>query len=345
MEKNLIANYLEKNCLLDINHFMKNNSFSTGFSSLDSASNGLYTGLYVVGAMSGIGKTTFIHQLVDQVVSNGEIENVIFFSLEQSKLELTMKSLYREYVFMSTNDNFKNIMKPISVSEKYYEIHKNFEILKNKYLSKNIHNYTMVCAGENSMSILDIENIISEKMDSNKIENSENNQDIKYKNSLIVIDYLQIIENNLSFSTREAVNYNIMKLKKISRKYNIPVIVISSINRSSYTIPIDFESFKESGDIEYTADVIWGLQFTDMSEANFEKKDLQERKNIINNAKNKMPRSVELICLKNRFGVSGYSIPFAYFPHYDLFIESNSLNKGNNDKVSMKNNQKNTVKR
>ena len=38
------------------------------------------------------------------------------------------------------------------------------------------------------------------------------------------------------------------------------MFVISSLNRSNYTARIDYEAFKESGNIEYTGEVIFGLQ-------------------------------------------------------------------------------------
>ena len=38
------------------------------------------------------------------------------------------------------------------------------------------------------------------------------------------------------------------------------LIIISSFNRVNYYRQVSFESFKESGNIEYTADVVWALQ-------------------------------------------------------------------------------------
>lgn len=39
----------------------------------------------------------------------------------------------------------------------------------------------------------------------------------------------------------------------------------------------------------------------------------------IKEAKAANPRRVELVCLKNRFGVSSYTCNFEYFPQFDLF--------------------------
>lgn len=50
-----------------------------GFSNID-AKVSFYPGLYVLGAISSLGKTTFIHQMADQLAKAGE--HVLFFSLE-----------------------------------------------------------------------------------------------------------------------------------------------------------------------------------------------------------------------------------------------------------------------
>ena len=51
-----------------------------------------------------------------------------------------------------------------------------------------------------------------------------------------------------------------MELKRLSRDYKLPLIGISSFNRDSYTEAVSMKSFKESGAIEYSSDVLMGLQ-------------------------------------------------------------------------------------
>ena len=84
--------------------------------------------------------------------------------------------------------------------------------------------------------------------------------------------------------------------------------------------PIDFESLKESGGIEYTCDVIWGLQLQCLNQGEFDKQNnIKERRKIIKEAKAADPRKIELVCLKNRYGRATFSCYFDYFPKYDLF--------------------------
>ena len=66
----------------------------TGFPQLDEElGGGLYAGLYVIGGISAVGKTSFVLQLADQVAAAGT--DVLIFSLEMSKLELISKSVSR----------------------------------------------------------------------------------------------------------------------------------------------------------------------------------------------------------------------------------------------------------
>ena len=51
----------------------------------------------------------------------------------------------------------------------------------------------------------------------------------------------------------------VRKLKYFQRDTNTTFIVISSFNRTNYAQSVSFECFKESDNIEYTADVVWVL--------------------------------------------------------------------------------------
>ena len=70
------------------------------------------------------------------------------------------------------------------------------------------------------------------------------------------------------------------------------------------------QSLKESGGIEYCAEVILGLQFRDMG------KDFD-----IDEAKARNPREIEMIVLKNRFGETGTTIDYDFYPKYNYFEE------------------------
>jgi replicative DNA helicase len=132
----------------------------------------------------------------------------------------------------------------------------------------------------------------------------------------IIIDYLQILApSNPKFTDKQQVDYNITSLKKLSRDFKIPIIAISSFNRMNYTQTASFEAFKESGGIEYTADVLLTMQLKILSDEKTHTND------EIREAKKKLPREVQLVCLKNRNGKSNFTINYDFNPVFNSFKE------------------------
>ena len=78
----------------------------------------------------------------------------------------------------------------------------------------------------------------------------------------VIVDYLQLLGSSSGNGAgRLTVEENVAALKKLSRDFNTPVIVISSLNRASYDKEIAFEAFCESSSIVYSCNLLIGLQF------------------------------------------------------------------------------------
>jgi replicative DNA helicase len=71
------------------------------------------------------------------------------------------------------------------------------------------------------------------------------------------------------------------------------------------------EAFKESGAIEYSSDVLIGLQLEGAGEDNFNATEEKQRD----------PRRVELVVLKNRNGSTGTKLEYNYYPRFNYFSE------------------------
>ena len=127
---------------------------------------------------------------------------------------------------------------------------------------------------------------------------------------VVILDYLQILQpadSTRRQNLKETIDSTVTELKRMSREMDLTVIVVSSVNRQNYMTPIDFESLKESGGIEFTADVVWGLQLQCINEPLFERdKGIKEKRDRVKAAKAENPRKIELVCLKNRYGRSSY---------------------------------------
>ena len=298
-KNDLVSNYLEDYFINDIEKMKNNKAKKTGFKILDEHLGGIYPGLYVLGGISSVGKTTFIHQIADQLAEQGE--HIIFFSLEQSKMELVSKSLSRK-TFMIDHKRGKSgleIMHGAS-GDILVEAVKNYR--------KAAYN-TSVIEGNFNTTTETIRNYIDEYISFNRSK------------PLVIVDYLQIIQGaDLRMSDKQKIDNNISELKRISRDFDIPVIVISSLNRGNYLAPVDFESFKESGGIEYTADIVLGLQLKVISELEGVN-NITDKRNRLNKAKEQVPREIELVCLKNRNGKPFFSCTYDYYPKYNYYEE------------------------
>lgn len=297
----------------EIEKLKESSNRKTGFSNLDAEACGVYPGLYAVGGISSVGKTTFIYQMADQMAEAGQ--HVLFFSMEQSRLEMVSKSIARTTAQADRNAAVSSIA------------------IRTGTLTQEVLDAVLDAADEYSQTVGGRLSVIEGNFNCTVSFIGEYTRKYIEKNGdkpVVIVDYLQVLRpekdpetGRKSTDTKQIVDYNITQLKRMSRALDIPVFVISSLNRSNYLTPVDFESFKESGGIEYTADVVWGLQLDVMNDPIFDKeKCVKEKREKVREAKAAIPREIELVCLKNRYGRS-YNVHFRYYPQYDLFMPYN----------------------
>ena len=300
--------YLDGLMAGEIEKFKQARNRKTGFSNLDEKAGGLNAGLYVLAAISSLGKTTLALQMADQIAAAGD--EVLFFSMEQSRLEMISKSLAR----ITAQADMKTAVNSLAIRQGYLppqvtEAVKQYKAQTGERLS--------IIEGNFNCDIGYIADYIRGYI-------KRNGENVK---PVIFIDYLQILqpaaEGRSRGSKKDEIDLAVTELKRLSRELDLTIIVISSLNRANYMTPFAFESLKESGGIEYTADVVWGLQLACLDEPLFngdEKKDIATKRKRINDAKEETPRKIKFVCLKNRYGISHYECAFNYYPANDLFI-------------------------
>lgn len=294
-----ISEYIKNTFSSDLQRFQSFKDRKTGFSNIDEITS-LYPGLYVVGAISSLGKTTFAHQMGDQLARSGD--HVLYFSLEQTRLEMVTKGIAR----ITAQDDFKNAVSAIDIRRG--KVTNTVKNAVKAYSDFAEHETIIECSFDTTIDT--ITETVRQYIKDTKVK------------PVVFVDYLQIIRPvDPKQNTKDAVDGHVRALKKLQTDNDLVLIVISSLNRQNYLTPVDFESFKESGGIEYTADVIWGLQLQIMNGDLFDKKDkLKEKREKVRLAKLENPRKIELVCLKNRYGKSSYSCGFNYFPQFDYFV-------------------------
>ncbi|MGQ7394036.1 DnaB-like helicase C-terminal domain-containing protein [Streptococcus suis] len=283
-------------------------SIPTGFPILDkSLDGGFYEGLYIVGAISSLGKTTLVTQIADQVASRGH--DVLIFSLEMARAEIMAKSISRHTVMevLQTGGEMKNAktVRGITAGNRYEKYNSTErELIKNAvqtYSGYAKHIY--ITEGVGDLGVNQIRATV------------EKHTRYTGNTPLVIVDYLQILAPaNERATDKQNTDKAVMELKRISRDFKTPVIGISSFNRDNYNNAVSMQAFKESGAIEYSSDILIGLQLKGAGQKGFDATE----------AKSKSPREIELVILKNRNGKTGDKVPFEFYPMFNYFVENDA---------------------
>jgi replicative DNA helicase len=283
----------------------------TGFSELDrELEGGLHPGLYVLGALSSMGKTSFALQLADQIAQGGN--DVLYFSLEMAASELIAKSLSR-LTYLNCNGIQSNAKTATGI------------LMANRYSGySDIEKELIEAAGRvygDFADCLYFYEGIGDLGVTQIRQAVEEHRTLTGKNPVVFVDYLQILAPiDVRASDKQNVDRQVLELKRISRDYNTSVFAISSLNRESYSSKITMSSFKESGALEYGSDVLFALQPQGMKEG-FSQTEQKENASIIKNCRADQERLVELAVLKNRNGKTGGRVGFCYRPLFNIFTQ------------------------
>ena len=292
---------------------------STGFKTFDTIlDGGLYEGLYIAGAISSLGKTTFVTQMCDQIATTGQ--EILIFSLEMARTELRAKSISR-LTFLEVIQNGGKIQdaktsRGITTGSRYAKYSKT----EKELIQRSIARYgkyaenIFIHEGIGDIGVKQIREIVDKHIS------------ITGRKPVVLIDYLQILAPADPRSTdKQNTDKAVLELKRISRDFKIPVIAVSSFNRDNYSAPVSMVSFKESGAIEYSSDVLIGLQLHGAGTKDF---DATKEK-----AKN--PREIELVILKNRNGSTGKKIRYKYYPMFNYFEEIGETQENGNKELTI----------
>ncbi len=273
----------------------ENDTIPTGFSLMDEfLDGGFHPGLYFLGAVSSIGKTTWALQVAENVVSHGR--DVLFFSLEQSKEDLVSKSLSRRTYEKSLKKYKNGKLGKFNISIMRRETWQKW--------SQEEWDTFLTCAEEfkqTQKNLIFIEAVGDYGIDE-ITEDVETHIAITGRKPLVIIDYLQIMKPyDERMADKQNVDRTTSALKRLSRDQNLTILAISSFNRESYWQQVSLTSFKESGSVEYSSDVLLALSPADMKEAS---SDAEKKANRETVSKTKVAevRQVELHVLKNRNG-------------------------------------------
>ena len=297
--------------LEEIEHNSNSPLMSTGFARLDDVlDGGLYEGLYFIGAISSLGKTCFMLQVADSVAKEGW--DVLSIALEMSKMELMARSISRETFQLVASGACPGAAKTTreilsrrgrGVSGQDY---RPFDEADLRIVSQAQSAYSgygehiFIIEGVGSIGVMQVREAV------------EKHIRLTGRVPVVFVDYLQLLAPaNSRMTDKQAVDHAVLELKRISRDFRTPVIVISSFNRESYKNRVTMSAFKESGGIEFCSDVLIGLQLEGVEDKDFD----------VDAAKRQNPRKIEAVILKNRNGPTGDKVLFSFYAKYNYFEE------------------------
>ena len=207
---------------------------SSGFYDLDALTQGFQkSDLIIIAGRPSMGKTAFCLNSATNILKKSKLP-ILFFSLEMSKEQLMYRVLASETNINSTRLRAGNI----------------------KQSEWDILNSTVKRFSRLPLFIDDTPNVsiaeIRKKIKKIRFE--------QQKLGLIIVDYLQLMENSNKNENRvQELSQITRSLKNIAREFNVPVIVLSQLSRNVENRvnkrPI-LSDLRESGSIEQDADLV-----------------------------------------------------------------------------------------
>lgn len=302
------TNYLKKTLLSEVFKELDNltaawEPISTGFESLDKVLNGgLIPQLYILGAESGTGKSTFLLNAAEKIAQSKQ--PVIYFSLEMPADYIARLVICHRLLEEESRRGKDLAINNFTNERGLKELHEKPK-LKSAFESyQKLGKHFIIIARDKNHPKINAKDIYKEVEKELKNPEKQNEN----KTPIVIVDYLQILDEEdgkNSFDQRTIVDYNVGMLSQITTELKVPVIAISSLNRDAYKgkrRDIRISDFKESGRIEYSADVVLALQ----SEAS-------------DNSGGIKKRTLKLSVLKNRYGEKDADVRLSFYPEFGHF--------------------------
>jgi replicative DNA helicase len=253
----------------------------TGHRDLDRMLNGLNPGFYVLGGAPGVGKTSLALQWACRCA---EELPVLYVTYENSPQSLVLKAIGR----MAG-------IPPADVDRGRADLGKLREGAK---AFAAVGDRMAFLEGNGRITTAYIQGQARQAMARHGADRC-----------LVVVDYLQRMAHHAGTtnygSLRENVSALTLELRELATRLDSPVLTISSLSRgvNNYSKPT-LEALKESGDLEYAADVVLLLGESDDDAM-----------------ANRLSRSVDLQVAKNRYGEAGRKVKLVFKPALGDFRE------------------------
>ena len=274
---------------------------TTGFDSLDKKTTGFNEGdLVIIAARPAMGKTALV---LNMALKNIERDKgVIFFSLEMPAEQLMLRILAAK-----TSIPLQNLRKGDMDDNQWSKLTDAFNQLNSKKLFV-----------DDGGSI----NINQLRARVRKLAQNEDN-----KISLVIIDYLQLMQGLGNKDRHQEVSDISRGLKMLARELKIPIVALSQLNRGLENRPDKrpmLSDLRESGAIEQDADIIMFVYRDDVykqrDEARKEKEAKDKGEDYKSKFQDKPIEEAEIIIGKQRNGPIG-TVKLDFHKNLTKFID------------------------
>lgn len=293
----------------------------TGFDALDGIlDGGIYSGYIILTGGTSVGKTALCLQIADNVAATGR--DVIYFTLEMTAADLMARSISR-LTFKNCNGRESNAKTTRYITDAT----KRAQYTPTE--TRLVNDSTLEYADTIAPHIFFVEprqldkDFLSTDDIRAVLEDYTAGMEPGERAPFVIVDYAQLLrpaDKEKTTDTKQNMSNNATVLYHISKQYNIPLLAITSQPRSEYGQRDSMNAGKESGDLEYTAEYLFRLQFP--KPTNKEDKKPENAGSYEKKQKRKDPRTVELAIMKNRSGATGDTVTFTYHARFNHFEEA-----------------------
>ena len=282
---------------------------TTGFEALDKKTTGFNEGdLVIIAARPAMGKTALVLNMALKNVERGK--GVIFFSLEMPAEQLMLRMLAAK-----TSIPLQNLRKGDMDDKEWSNLSAAFDDLNSKKLfvdDGGSININQLRARVRKLAQIQENNI-----------------------SLVVIDYLQLMQGLGNKDRHQEVSDISRGLKMLARELKIPIVALSQLNRGLESRPDKrpmLSDLRESGAIEQDADIIMFVYRDDVYKQRDEARKEKEAKDKGEDYKSKFIdkpiEEAEIIIGKQRNGPIG-TVKLDFHKALTKFIDKANEHYGN----------------
>lgn len=288
----------------------------TGFEPLDRIIGGgfMRQTLVMLGAAPGMGKSCLTAQVFESMAQQGH--NVLYYNLEMSREQMLARSFSR---IARERDNARMAALDVLQGFNWTSHQRNIMQRTADYYTANIAPHMVYNPGDGHAELDVIYGEVIKAADRAKAEGRPA--------PIVVIDYLHLLRGQQREDTSVVVKRAVDLFKGYAIKYNSLVFCILAFGRASNKRgQVSQESGRDTSAIEYSADLMLGLNFARVEDANTTDDDEINKMREEEKAK---PESIyRLKVLKSRLQGGCGSVDIKFSGKYGLFYETTDVKTG-----------------